>query len=99
MKLRHRKGYYKGCYYDIEAKSWSCGETMTLKEVLDLWWNSVRIRNNKTIELCYKTAYTCDEPYSLDTLPKSALKKLVKVDDEWDYDADGYPIVYAEFVK
>jgi len=98
-KLRHRKGYYKGCYTDIESKSWSCGETMVLKDALDLWWNSVRVRTEDGVVLCYKNAYTCDEPYTIGDLPKSALAKLVKLDDSWDEDADGYPIVYAEFVS
>lgn len=96
MKLRYRKGYYKGCYYDKD-KAWSCGETMKLKEALDLWWNSVRIRTDEGTVLCYKNAYTCDEPYTIGNLPKLALKREVVLDDEWDEDADGYPIVYAKF--
>lgn len=104
-RLRHSKGYYEGCYNDIDEKYWSCNETMTVKEALDLWWNSVRIRvpNKKgkgtTTYICYKCAYTGkDGPYELDGLPKSVLNKMIALDDEYDEDGDGYPFVGAEFV-
>ena len=104
-KRRHSNGYYEGCYRDIDEKWWSCGETMTLKEALDLWWNSVRIEvpvndgKEKKIYVCYKCAYTDkDGPYELDGLPKSFLKEEIYLSQEYDEDADGYPYVTAVFV-
>lgn len=99
QRLRHRNGYYKGCYYDMDTKSKSLGETLTLKEVLDLWWNSVRVRTNGGTKMCWKNAYTCDNAYELDGLSKSTLKKLVEVENYYDYDCDGYPIVYCNLLN
>lgn len=98
-KLRRRKGYYKGCFTDIDSKIWVLGEVLTLKEVLDQWWNSVRCYDIEVGErnlCCYKTAYTCDPAYvdfEGNPVSKKLLKTYVRVDDEYDEDSDGYPIV------
>lgn len=101
-KLRHRAGYYKGCYRDLDEKDWGTDD-YTLKEVLDMWWNSVRIKlDGGDIYCCYKTAYTCDPAYvdfSGNEVPKDLLKKRVSLSDCYDDDADGYPIIYGRFVE
>lgn len=80
-------------------------EVLTLKEVLDEWWNSVRIRDIKVgkkgherMLCCYKTAYTKDPAYvdfDGNEVSGKLLKTYIKVDDYWDEDTDGYPIVFA----
>lgn len=90
-----REDYYEGCYHNIDDKTWTLGEQMTLRELLDCWWNSVRIAGNS----CYKNAYYEDSEYELGDLDESDLDRVVEVDDDYDYDADGYPIVYARFVE
>ena len=67
----------------------SLGKTMTLKDALDLWWNSVRVRTKDGVRLCYKCH---DGDYELCDL---SLNLTITLDDEWDEDADGYPIVWA----
>lgn len=90
-----REDYYKGCYFDIGSKDLSLGERMTLRELLDCWWNSVRIEGN----CCYKNAYYEDGEYELGNLDESDLDRIVKVDEDYNFDGDGYPIVYARFVE
>lgn len=103
-KLRHRKGYYEHCFEVISTKSWTLGETITLKALLDEWWNEVIIDNPKTgaMMFCYKNAYTCDPAYedggTGKALTRTLLNKQVKVAKDWEEDADGYPIVYARFI-
>ena len=89
-----RDDYYQGCYYDLDTKLWTLDETMTLRELLDCWWNIVDIDGNA----CYKNAYLEDEEYSIGDLSTSDLDRLVKVSYEYDLDSDGYPIVSAEFI-
>lgn len=89
-----RDDYYQGCYYDLEAKSWTIGEIMPLRKLLDCWWNRVDVEGNA----CYKNAYLEDEEYSIGELSNSDLDRLVKVSDEYDLDSDGYPTVSAEFI-
>ena len=90
-----RDDYYQGCYYDLDTKTWTLGETMPLRKLLDCWWNSVNVDGN----ICYKNAYLEDAEYELDELKEEDLDKLVKVADEWDEDGDGYPTISAEFVE
>lgn len=77
---------------------------MTVKEVLDLWWNSLRIKFEKDGEkreaILYKT-YTGEYEVDEDINPygKSILDKKVCVDDEYFEDADGFPCVYGELVE
>lgn len=87
------KDYYEGCFEEInEKKIDSLGKTMTLKEAMDLWWNSVRIDGGVYYKNCYINygKYDC---------PRELLNKMVKLNEEYDYDNDGYPIIYGEFVE
>lgn len=94
QKLRHRKGFYKGCYYDMDEKYWTINNPdITLKKALDCWWNSIRIEGNTV----YKNAYTCDASYELDGLKQKDLKRHILI-DHWDEDEDGYPIAFAKFI-
>lgn len=89
-----REDYYKGCYYDMETKKYTLGERMKLRELLDCWWNAVHIAGN----CCYKNAYYEDNEYELDDLEESDLDRVVEVAGDYVYDADGFPVAYAEFV-
>lgn len=71
----------------------SLGKTMKLKDLLDMWWNSVRVNGH----VCYKNAYEEDPEYELDGLTKADLNRLVEVSTEYMLDLDGYPVVYANF--
>ena len=84
-----------------EEKRKCLGETMTVKELLDLGWNSVRLRwendPNVPTALLYKDH---EDNYELDDklhnpLKKEVLNLLVEVDEEYTEDADGYPIIYV----
>lgn len=90
-----REDYYNGCYHDLDNKTWTLGELMTLRELLDCWWNSVRIEG----ACCYRNAHYEDGEYELGDLDESDLDRLVRVAEDYDYDADGYPIVCAWFVE
>lgn len=90
-----REDYYEGCYYNMETKESTLGKLMTLRELLDCWWNSVRIDGN----VCYKNAYYEDGEYELDDLEESDLDRVVRVSDVYDHDLDGYPIVDVWFVE
>lgn len=90
-----REDYYAGCYYDMDTKECTLGEQMTLRELLDCWWNNVYIAGN----CCYKNAYYQDGEYELDELKESDLDRVVEVAEDYNYDLDGYPIVDAKFVK
>lgn len=72
----------------------SLGQTMPLKEALDLYWNSVRIKENGKEHICY---LRFDGTYVLDGLPEESLNRYVRLNDEYSEDGDGYPIVYATF--
>lgn len=83
-------------YEYMTREKWnSLGQTMTLKEACDLGWNSVRVRTKgreddySRVRLCYRCN---DGDYELDELPK---KLLITLDDEYDEDSDGYPIIFA----
>lgn len=94
------------CYMEMTPEKFdSLGQTMKLKDLLDLWWNSVRVRVyevNKpklyTDLVAYKTK---DCKYYLDgqniekDLGEDILNMLVEVDDEYTEDGDWFPIVYA----
>lgn len=94
------------CYMEMTPEKFdSLGQTMKLKDLLDLWWNSVRVRVyevNKpklyTDLVAYKTK---DCEYYLDgqniekDLGEDILNMLVEVDDEYTEDGDWFPIVYA----
>lgn len=91
-------------YKYMTDKKWdSLGETITIKEALDMWWNSVRVRTPKGIENHIFTMYKCcDGEYVLDDMAdileiseEDILKCTITLDDEYDDDGDEYPIVYA----
>lgn len=91
--LRHRKGYYRGCYYDLSSKEWTINNpNITLKEALDCWWNSIRIEGH----CVYKNTYTNDPIYELDGLSNKDLKRKIFIEYR-DEDADGYPIAIARW--
>jgi len=81
-------------YEYMTAEKWtSLGDTMTLQEACDLGWNSIRVRVKGKKDNRTRCCYLCnDGDYELDGLTK---KLLITLDDEYDEDADGYPIVYA----
>lgn len=95
MGLTLRKDYEPHIYEIItrEKEDTIQNNDITLRQVLDAWWNSVRIDNN----ICYKNAYKEDGEYELGNLTEADLERKVFV-DFWDEDSDGYPICYAEFV-
>ena len=86
--------------YEImtQDKLWTLDCEITIKELLDVWWNSVRLRfNDGKMALLYKC---CDNSYELDDdesnpLGEKVLDLKVRTSDYWDYDGDGYPIIYA----
>lgn len=93
--MGYRKGWIERGFEVINVpKLESLGQTMKLRDVLDLWWNSVRIDGH----VCYKNAYEEDTEYELDGLTEADLDRFVDVSNEYDRDLDGYPIVYAWFV-
>ena len=85
--------------YMTDAKWSSLGETMTLKKALDKWWNSIRIKVNDNITINYKCydgeydIYELADELELDE--DEVLKLQITLNDEYDDDGDGYPIVYA----
>lgn len=81
-------------YEYMTNEKWdSLGETMTLQEACDLGWNSIRVRTRGNTKCCYR----CDDgDYVLDGLTKET---VIKLDDEYDDDGDGYPIVFATKIR
>lgn len=84
-----------------DAKWNSLGQTITVKKALDLWWNSVRVRiPAKSETVCIYKCY--DGEYETSQLEKvlkcsdeEALKYSIELDNSYDDDSDGYPIVFA----
>ena len=72
----------------------SLGKEMTVREALDLWWNSIRIRTADGILCCYKRH---DGSYELNE--RDILDKRILLDGEWLEDGDGYPIVFATLLE
>ena len=88
-------------YTDVNyEKESSLGSDLTVKELLDMWWNSVRI-TGKNIDgraVLYKQ---CDDgEYELDKenqpYGEQILNMIVHTDEIYDADEDGYPIVFAK---
>ena len=92
--MGYRKDYKNRVFEVLNEEKLDCigADDMTLRQVLDCWWNSVRIEGN----ICYKNAYEEDPEYELDRLTPKDLDRKVYV-DSWDTDEDGYPICYARF--
>ena len=88
-----------------EAKWNTLGETITVKQALDKWWNSVRIRKKEggyiLIYKCCNGEYEVSEfentPGFGDMPENKILELKITLDDEYDEDWDGYPVVYANF--
>ena len=79
--------------YMTDEKWDSLGGTMTLQEACDMGWNSIRVRTRGSTKCCYR----CDDgDYVLDSLTKDT---VITLDNEYDDDSDGYPIVFATKVK
>ena len=79
--------------YMTDEKWDSLGETMTLKEACDLGWNSIRVRVKGRKDDRTRCCYLCNDGYyELDGLTKEL---LITLDDGYDDDSDGYPIVFA----
>ena len=88
-------GNNKDVYSEVSwSKFNSLGQTMTLKDALDLWWNSVRI-DGKGYFKSFENSY---EDFEGNELDDNLLNRKIKLDDEFDEDSDGYPIVGAIFV-
>lgn len=91
--------------YITKEKRESLGQILTVRELCDMWWNSVRIRwNNEDTPtaLIYKDCY--DNSYSIDDLEhnplgENVLDLKVQVDDHYEEDADGYPIIFVDEIK
>lgn len=103
MKGRSRKN--PPYQYVTDAKWASLGTTMTVKEALDLWWNSIRIKvintEGKEIVACiykccngYYEVFDLADAFGVDD--EAVLKLPIKLDEAYDEDADGYPIVEAQ---
>lgn len=88
-------GDNKDVYSEVSwSKFNSLGQTMTLKDALDLWWNSVRI-GDKGYFKSFENSY---EDFEGNELDDNLLNRKIKLNDEFDEDSDGYPIVSAIFV-
>ena len=85
-------------YEELTDEKWdSLGETMTLKEACDLGWNSIRVRVRGRRDNRTRCCYLCNDGYyELDGLTKEL---MITLDDQYDDDADGYPIVFATEVR
>lgn len=91
--LKEAKDPVQRRYKSMSKAKWaSLGETMTLKDALDLWWNSVRIDG----EIYYKT-YIGNYETPEDDIPEELLNRKITLWNEYDNDSDGYPIVYADW--
>lgn len=91
-------------YIDVtEEKEDSLNSNITVRELLDMWWNSVRVSGGKIkgVALLYKDCY--DGSYELDKdrnpYGEDILDMMVHTSDEWRDDGDGFPIIYATLIK
>lgn len=92
-----RKGMKNPPYRAMTVEKWdSLGQTMSLKQAMDLWWNSIRVRTPNNIALCYK-CYDGDYEIMAE-FDDVNLESQITLDVEYDEDADGYPIVFATLV-
>lgn len=87
-----------------QAKWDSMGCTMTVKQALNKWWNSIRVRVPGQGSACI---YKChDGWYEIDNLARKlkitqeeALKLKITLDDEYQEDDDDNPIIYATLAE
>lgn len=83
-----------------QAKWDSMGCTMTVKQALNKWWNSIRVRIPGNGCVCIYKCY--DGWYEIESLAKAlkisredALKVKITLDDGYEEDCDDYPIIFA----
>lgn len=91
-------------YTEMSSEKWnSLDSDVKVKDLLDMWWNSVRIKGKgiKGTALLYKACH--DGSYELDEDHNShgedILNMTVHTHYEYDEDADGYPIIYAKLLS
>ncbi len=94
----------KDSYTEMSNEKWnSLDSDVKVKDLLDMWWNSVRIKGNgiKGEALLYKDCH--DGSYELDEEHNShgedILNMTVHTHSEYDEDGDGYPIIYAKLLS
>lgn len=79
---------------DLKLKS--LGQIMTVADACKLMWNSVRVYGTEGIAYYSPrdnqlVVDGCDKP-------KDFLKMKIQLDDSWQEDNDGFPIVYGSKV-
>lgn len=94
----------KDSYTEMSNEKWnSLDSDVKVKDLLDMWWNSVRIKGKgiKGEALLYKDCH--DGSYELDEEHNShgedILNMTVHTHSEYDEDADGYPIIHAKLLS
>lgn len=94
----------KDSYTEMSDEKWkSLDSDVKVKDLLDMWWNSVRIKGKgiKGEALLYKDCH--DGSYELDEEHNShgedILNMTVHTHYEYDEDGDGYPIIYAKLLS
>lgn len=94
----------KDSYTEMSSEKWkSLDSDVKVKDLLDMWWNSVRIKGKgiKGEALLYKDCH--DGSYELDEEHNShgedILNMTVHTHSEYDEDGDGYPIIYAKLLS
>lgn len=82
------------CITDTKKKS--LGQTMTVADACKLLWNSVRVYGTEGIAYYNpkNNEFTVDNCET----PDDFLKMEITLDDYWQEDADGYPIIYGSKV-
>ena len=88
-----------------DAKWDSLGKTLTVKKALDLWWNSIRVKvpvgqKIACIYKCYDGEYeTSQLEQLLKCSDEEVLQYSIELDNAYDEDSDGYPIVHATLCR
>lgn len=94
--------YENNPYIDMSSeKENTINKEIKLKDLLDVWWNSVRIVINGKVAILYKECRTGDYELDLDNNPygEKILDAMVHTKSYWDEDGDGYPIIYATIIN
>ena len=85
-----------------DEKEDSINSDIAVKELLDAWWNSVRINGGKIkgTAILYKDCIDGDYELDEDNNPygENILNMVVHTSKEWSDDGDGYPIIYARII-
>lgn len=82
------------CISDLKLKS--LGQTMTVADACKLLWNSVRVYGTEGI--AYYSPKDNELVVDNCETPEDFLKMKIQLDDFWQEDADGFPIVYGSKV-